>query len=284
MTPIFLEHLFIPLGFDPSSARCKLVRHQSDDYDLKRLHPGPHFEWYQQVQSRRVFDGTDFVISFLGEPDNQAVFVGLYEVLAPPRKARPMPPGFPFRQMEHRNCIQYPMRQRMDVSSLVDRLVIGWGRGTRSWVQMFRPGTKPVIELRPKSSESPFPGYLDVNLALNDLQAMIHDRYGWVDWKRRLAAVSAIYMIMDTATGRQYIGSAAGRGGLLARWTDYAKSCHGDNAELRALLVSDPSSRSRLRFSIIEVLPLGMNVIEVRNREQIVKGKFGMGRLGLNRN
>lgn len=39
---------------------------------------------------------------------------------------------------------------------------------------------------------------------------------------RMLASVAAVYLVLDTSTGQQYVGSAYGAGGLLGRWRAYA--------------------------------------------------------------
>ena len=49
-----------------------------------------------------------------------------------------------------------------------------------------------------------------------------------------------IYLISDVTTGKRYVGSAYGEGGIWSRWCEYASNGHGGNVELRKL-VTDPT-------------------------------------------
>ena len=50
-----------------------------------------------------------------------------------------------------------------------------------------------------------------------------------------LASVTEAYCLTDTKTGKLYIGSATGEGGVAARWGSYLDSKHGDNKKLSEL-------------------------------------------------
>lgn len=57
------------------------------------------------------------------------------------------------------------------------------------------------------------------------------------DWFNALNSQKGVYVITDTATGKLYVGSAtADKGMLLKRWTDYVKTLHGGDVELRKLV------------------------------------------------
>ena len=64
-----------------------------------------------------------------------------------------------------------------------------------------------------------------------------------------------MYLIVDTVTGKQYVGSAYGDGGLLARWRTYIDTYHGGNKLLVAELKADPATYSRFQFSVLQILP-----------------------------
>ncbi len=59
-------------------------------------------------------------------------------------------------------------------------------------------------------------------------------------WWAALSEVSGIYLITDKSSGKHYIGSAYGEGGIWSRWCEYSRSGHGNNKELRSLLQGDP--------------------------------------------
>ena len=84
-----------------------------------------------------------------------------------------------------------------------------------------------------------FPGYDNVNLTFNELEAIItrHKR----DWVKALENQKAIYLISDKSNGKLYLGSATGDNGmLLQRWSAYIANGHGGNVELRKI-TEDPS-------------------------------------------
>ena len=84
-----------------------------------------------------------------------------------------------------------------------------------------------------------FPGYDNVNLTFNELEAIItrHKR----DWIKALENQKAIYLISDKSNGKLYLGSATGDNGmLLQRWSAYIANGHGGNVELRKI-TEDPS-------------------------------------------
>ena len=60
-------------------------------------------------------------------------------------------------------------------------------------------------------------------------------------WKMMLSNVYGVYLILDTITGQQYIGSAYGKDGLWGRWSNYIHTKHGGNKILIELLKESPS-------------------------------------------
>ena len=105
--------------------------------------------------------------------------------------------------------------------------------------------------IREQYSGQTFPGYEEIDLPFSELEHLVqNDR---TDWKAALKNVSGVYMITDTNTGKRYIGSAYGDDGIWSRWTKYARSGHGGNAELRELVKSDLRyPRRNFRFVLLE--------------------------------
>ena len=104
------------------------------------------------------------------------------------------------------------------------------------------------------------------------------------EWHRMLGSVAGVYLILDTVTGRQYVGSAYGDGGIFARWSQYARTGHGGNAQLRALLAERPNARDDLQFSLLQTLSPSLTAREVIAYEQLHKEKLGTRAHGLNSN
>ena len=99
-----------------------------------------------------------------------------------------------------------------------------------------------------------------------------------------LGAVAGIYLITDTATGDQYVGSAAGSGGVLSRWRAYVNTKHGGNKKLKALLRRRPKAYRHFQYSLLRTLPRTMTPKEVVELENLYKEKLGSRAFGLNAN
>ena len=278
-----LEHLLQPFGLD-TSRRTKLVRHREQGIDVAALLRTGQFEFYQTFQSRPIFANCDQIISFLGGVGTQAVFVGVYEVLgvSGPRSIR-LPKGFPYPEKNVSSVYVYDLDRDERFDGLRDRLVIDWGAGTRSWFQKFRPGEKEVVEVLPRGYVK-FPGFLDFILRFDELKTVIENPTANREWHRMLGLVAGVYLILDTATGRQYVGSAYGDGGIISRWSQYARTGHGGNAQLKSLLSERPNARNDLRFSVLQTLSPSLTAREVIACEQLHKEKLGTRAHGLNSN
>lgn len=281
-----LQSLLLPFGFDPNpKILTKLVRHQDSRFDVQRLYREGHFDFYQSIQSRRRFHGCRRIISFFGQSGTLAAFVGVYDVRDVEGPGNfSLPRGFTYPEMDTQKCYRYSLELDNRFSSLRERLIIDWGAGTRSWVQNYRQGAKPVVELLPRGYVSEFPGFLDVVLTHERLTRIVSHPAPHREWHRMLASVAGVYLILDTKTGNQYVGSAYGEGGILARWNVYAKTVHGDTKELRRLLKERPNIAHDLQFSLLQTLPITLDKREVFKYETLHKRKLGTRAHGLNRN
>lgn len=282
-----LEHLFMPFGLNLTSERqrAKLVRHQDAHVDVDDLYRRGLFETYQTFQSKPRFANCDLVISFIGRPGLEAMFVGVYKVgeaSAPGAKQAPPEVLDPGRDASH--DVHYKLVKDPRFDELQGRLVIDWGASTRAWVQNVRPNTKRVVEVLPKGYVREFPGFLDFTLYFDELVAIIQNPAAHREWHRMLGSVAGVYLILDTRTGLQYIGSAYGQKGILGRWTTYATNGHGGNAQLRELGLASVDTKRHLKFSVLQTLPLTLTAREVISYEVRHKEKLGSRAHGLNSN
>lgn len=114
-------------------------------------------------------------------------------------------------------------------------------------------GSFEVVEvLREPYSGRSFPGFEGIDVSFAELETIV--RNGLPDWKATLSSVKGIYLVSDVTTGKRYVGSAYGIGGVWARWCEYVATGHGGNVELRKL-VSDPTldyCRKAFRFALLE--------------------------------
>lgn len=279
-----LQAMLLPFGFAPDKP-TKLVRHQDRQFDVEQLYRANQFEFYQTLQSSPVFKGCERIISFLGRPGTHAVFVGIYDILGiegPDDYL--LPDGFIFPEMPTNNCYRYALKIDERFSDLRGRLVIDWGEGTRSWVQHYRQGEKPVIEVLPRGYVREFPGFMDVVLRHDELASIVRHPVPHRVWHQMLRSVAAVYLILDTRTGNQYVGSAYGAEGLLGRWRTYVDTVHGDNDQLRALVATRADAARDLQFAILQTLPITLTAKEVIAYEVLHKNKLGTRAHGLNSN
>ena len=129
-----------------------------------------------------------------------------------------------------------------------------------------------------------FPGFLDFVLRFDELKTIADNSIANREWHRALGSVAGVYLVLDTLTGRQYIGSAYGDGGIIGRWLNYARTGHGGNDQLKALLSERPNARGDLQFSVLQTLPLSLTAREVIAYEGLHKQKLGTRTHGLNSN
>lgn len=130
----------------------------------------------------------------------------------------------------------------------------------------------------------PFPGFYAFRMTFADLRAIW--RANRTDWSAPLGTVSGIYHILDRETGKSYVGSAHGQGGLWQRWSSYFATGHGSNVAMRELLqeMGTEYSDQSFQMSILETLPTTLDVEAVIQRESHWKEVLGTRHHGLNRN
>jgi len=260
-TRLGILDLLAPRGFDPS--RAKFMRHAGPE--ARDCLARGQIEEYQRFQGKRRLDGTALLAAFIADEGTGARLLGVYRV--GPRRAAPAGPW--------RDCPNYyPLDREPGYEDLEGRVVVEWGAGALAWCQ--RATNKPVIEVRRTALSAPPADYMDVRLSLAELRAVVSS--GDREWRSRLSAVAGVYLVLDSGTGMQYVGSASGDEGIWGRWSEYARTGNGGNAELRDL---DPG---RFEFSILRVLPATTARAEVVEAEAKYKAKLGSRAHGLNGN
>ncbi|MBA4077390.1 MAG: hypothetical protein C0508_20335 [Cyanobacteria bacterium PR.023] len=250
------------------NARVKLVRHQDrrQQYrdvikDKKKLLE------YQREQRKDVFKGCDYIVSFIGREHSQAILFGVFRV-----KGRNPVDG------------HYDLESISEFDALIDRLIIDWGKSAITWHQWYNKQPKEVIEILPQGYIGNFEGLLSFVLDYNDLKTLFAYPEANRDWKYHLSAVNGVYLILDSHTGQQYIGSACGEQGIWQRWKDYALNGTGNNKELVVLLQTDKNYCRHFRFSVLQTLPSNITKREIDKIEKLYKEKMGSRVHGLNQN
>lgn len=266
----------------PLAGRVKLVRHRDTRVDVHDLFRRGWLESYQAYQSRPIFHKVDTVISFVGLDGGRARLVGVYRVGAHrPASDGVIPPGCTD-PVWSQGRFFYELTRIRGFEALENRVIIDWGRAAISWHQ--KATNKPVAEVLPVGRLlEPFKDYLDFTLTFAELQYLEKHRRVNAEWVSRLRAVAGIYLILDSVTGHQYVGSASGEQGVWGRWASYAKTGHGGNKLLKEL-VKRPGYPDALTFSLLQVLPRTMPKTELFALEKRFKAKLGSRATGLNAN
>lgn len=270
----------------PIDAKVKLVRHQSSEYDLQKLYREGFLDEYQSIQSKNVFKGCDYIISFLGLDGSFSKFIGIYKVNGTRFEENPKwSSKYIYPDMGIGNYI-YNLEYLGGYEDLVDSLIIDWGLSTRSWHQHLKQGDKDktVIEIKQKGYTKAFKGFLDFILDYEELCQIVKNPMANKEWHTMLSSVAGIYLIVDSQTGNQYVGSAYGKEGILGRWKNYVANGHGGNKELKELCSSSSSYPKSFQFTILHTLPKSLTHKEVIAYETLFKNKLGSRAFGLNLN
>jgi hypothetical protein len=265
-------------GICPSDVR--LLRHQDtrhpgylSPYVLWRDHPD-NFESYQRTQSFGNASKLAAPIwaSFVGTPDQGTLFVGLYHS----RKIGPLPfdltvphAGPP---QSVGSCDLYELSPAAPLQEFRGCLWIDWGAGYRSWIQRGDSLPKRIVELRQRFEEPDFPGFSKFILPLSDIGKVP------TAWAAALGSTRGIYLLTCPRTREQYVGSASGEGGFIARWLEYHRTGHGGNVALKSRELSD------YQVSILDTVADSASLTEILALEQLWKDKLQSRQMGLNRN
>ena len=167
------------------------------------------------------------------------------------------------------------------VNKYKNRVIVNWP-SPRQWIQLSLE--KEIVEIRAKGFVRDFTDYYDFILSFVELKAILNQPEGNTVWINKLSAVSGVYLIIDTKTGNQYIGSAYGEGGFLGRWRSYADNSHGNNKSLIDLVVNNDGYSSNFQISILRVMDKASYKTEVIAAESFLKQKLGTRVHGLNNN
>jgi hypothetical protein len=263
-------------------ADVRLLRHQArgpagrTPFTLWRDGNG-QFDDYQSVQApaNRAKLNAPVWASFVVTPAATTLFVGLYDATrtgtAPFDRIDPLS-GKTEAALGSIDPDLYALQPLEALSGYVGRLTVDWGPGMRSWIQRADRQPKVIVEILRAYREPDYPGHARFLRQLSDLEAMPPA------WAAVLRASRGVYLLTCPRTREQYVGSASGEGGFLARWLGYLATGHGGNVALKS---RDPSD---YQVSILEVCASSASVEDILMTEQLWKAKLQSREMGLNRN
>jgi hypothetical protein len=251
---------------------------------LEAFLDGTFKEW-QEYQNQRNFE-CDEIVSLIHLGGDKWLFAGIYAVEGVKARRKGdthklcQPEGAP------RSWFEYTTREIDGLEHLTGHVIVIFKKNFRA---SYLKGKNYydhllVSEIREKRmSVGDFPGYNSVLISFRKLRIIVRENLP--SWKSTLRNVSGVYIITDKATGKHYIGSASGGGGIWQRWTAYSKDGHGNNKELTQLIEnSGKQYPNNFQFSILEVCDLNANDEQIMRREKYWKDVLLTREFGYNTN
>ena len=299
MPELTLKDLIKIEGLDYENLSFKVVRHKMnqkgwEDFDNLIRFDNELLSAFAGSQSRPVYKDADIVLTFVALPGTKALFrtAHINHGQISFNQYKKYYKGYKsFLNFKEINNIDGEMLEHLNYYKLEDskllegyknRLVIEWGKSTVSWVQSSTH--KEVTEIYPKGFVSLFPGWDKVHLSHKELSEIINNPNGNKDWYEYLSRHSGVYVIFDSLTGNQYVGSASGGRGIWSRWEGYVKTGHNGNKGLKALSKNNPDFANNFTYSLHHVFPKTVSKNDVLYYESLLKNKLGSRAFGLNEN
>lgn len=211
----------------------------------------------------------DFIVSFAQINRNKFLFGGIFKITS-------------------RIGEFYDVEYSKKYKDMIGRLVIEYS-GDNSRATVFKPNyifsnsrISGIYEYKFKGE--PFISYDLINHDFNAIEIIVKNDL--IDWRVALSSVFGVYLISDKATGKHYVGSAYGEGGIWSRWTSYINSLHGNNIDLVELFKEKKESyfKENFQFSILEIVSSTKTNEELINKEALWKRKLFSREFGYNKN
>lgn len=283
MAILYFSDILRKVNIDP--AKVKLIRHSLTDKGFKECYDKRKVYEYTCHQGSGFSKGFDYWAIFIGDSGTLARFYALYRVgSSVPDTPDRVPNGVPEREARayKGEAAVFQLEHEEALLEYEEKLTIDWGKSARMWHQR---GTteKAVVSIQPDKKKV-FSGYEDLVLSYPQLKEIVTNEEEYEAWHTALSSIYAVYLIVDTVSGKQYVGSAYGEGGLLRRWESYVASRHGGNKRMKELLKEHPDRYQHFQFSILQILPKTLTEDSVIAIEALYKKKLMTIQFGLNDN
>ena len=260
-------------AFTPPNIKIHLATWNGKENPVDVYLEGQFDEW-QRWQSRKNFE-RKFVVSFISLPGaNRWLFAGVH--LSKWAK-----------WIEKDEYYYYDLIEDQSCSEMNGRIVASFSRtGRQSYLNAENCIEQITLSeiLGERLAIGEFPGFKAINLTKAELELIV--RQSSESWRTALSNVAGIYLISDTESGKLYVGSASGEGGIWQRWASYATNGHGGNVELRNLLstMSEINRSKHFRYSILEIADIHASREDILRRESHWKDVLLSRSHGLNAN
>jgi hypothetical protein len=242
-------------GLDVQQCKVHLAVWNGHDDPLD-IYLAGKFEDWQADQHGKNFQRR-FVVSLIKTPQPDTwLFAGLYRSNG-------------CRFVKERERYWYDLSRVESCDGIAGRLYVSFrrkGRASYLLAERWANGMN-VVEFRGEPLRvAEFPGYSNVLIGKRTLDIIASEVIE--SWKAALSSVAGVYLISDAKTGKLYVGSATGVGGIWQRWVAYSQTGHGGNRVLRDLLDREgPDYANHFHYSILEIADTHASELDVLERE-----------------
>ncbi|MDB5342467.1 MAG: nuclease family protein [Schlesneria sp.] len=224
------------------------------------------------------------VVSFFGHEPGKAVFIGIYDMNGAKTVTREeIVCMADFQQLVEfgmngavaREAIQlFDLVPNNHLSDFKGRVIVSWPPPEIAWSRWANSKNKFEVAALYDDSilDRALPDWRELVLTWQQLQVMP------MKLRAKLSEWRGVYFILDSGSGKGYVGSAYGKDNICGRWLNYRKTGHGNNKRLIGCLPQN------LIFSILERVSPDLPPEEVIGLEQTWKARLHTREHGLNDN
>jgi len=272
-----LQSLLEQSGVDLSDA---LIMRHTPPGDLGTAYPSlaatdhEDFHAYQSIQGHayeKRLKQKGWLVSFVVDAAGQTVLAGVFEkrgeILDSSKidAANSLLSKYGFFAGADDGRLWFDLSLTKHLGKFRGRLVVEWHNHI-SWCRNAESSSS-IFEVTSISAESllvppKLPDWREIRWTWNALKSLPQS------WRIAISQWRAIYLIHDTSSNKNYVGSAYGVDNLLSRWEGYGKNGDNDNKHLK------PLNPEGFIFSILEVLSPTATESEVTTRESTWKRRL----------
>lgn len=287
---IELNDVLVKLGLDPK--RVMVMRHRPSERPLRKalrwLAAENHdlYNAYQCTHSEKVekaLGRATHLVSFIAHGAGKALFVGVYkmdgwkDITSAQYRARKEYVDLCRLGMTESTSSRtrrlFSLSRGPQLGDWIGKLVIDWPGPERSWWRWAARNRFGISAIHDENQlVNKMPPWNDLVLEWTQIETLP------ASWRTAIAQWRGIYVILDKACGKSYVGSAYGDDNILGRWRGYAKSGDGGNVDLKG---RDPM---RFQFAVLERVSPDLPAEQVIELENTWKKRLGTREFGLNKN
>ena len=115
--------------------RVGFARHPYRDPNVRYMYDGNYLDLSMSLQNRGKFDSYDYLLSFLGLPDEKCLFLCGYKVQGVESDAGKFLKDYPFQNHISDRSVYYHLIRLPFLEKYNSRILINWGKGAIAWLQ-----------------------------------------------------------------------------------------------------------------------------------------------------